>query len=249
MKLLNALRSLVFYAGYALTLILSSVLMTVLGVLTFRKAAQWIGVAWCRLALWWARVVCGIRYEVTGRENIPAGGVLVLAKHESVWETLLLQSLFYPAATVLKRELLWIPFFGWGLRFSDPIAINRAEPTNALKAVLRQGADRLRNGRRIVIFPEGTRARPGEALPYSVGGAMLAVRTGVPVVPVALNSGDCWPRGTMIKTPGLIRVVIGRPLDVTDLSAKALNAQVEEWIEAQVRGLREAALTSLPAPT
>lgn len=247
MTLLCLLRSLLFYAGYAAALVVASLLMSLLGLVGRRDLAQRIGVAWCRIAVWWARISCGIRYEVSGREHIPEGAVLVLAKHESAWETLFLQSQFHPAATVLKRELLWIPFFGWALRFFDPIAINRAERSNALKVVLRQGVEKLRQGGRIVIFPEGTRARPGESLPYSVGGAMLAVRAGVPVLPVALNSGDCWPRGSLIKRPGLIRVVIGRPLEAFGQAPKAFNSEVQEWIEAQVRALRGGAPVVLPA--
>lgn len=245
MTFLYALRSLAFYAGYVLSLVIASVVMTVTGSCGLRRAARGAGVLWCRFALAWARLTCGIRYEVSGREHIPDGAVLVLAKHESAWETLFLQSQFNPATTVLKRELLWIPFFGWGLRYFDPISINRAERTNALKALLRQGVAALREGRRIVIFPEGTRARPGETLPYSVGGAMVAAKAGVPIVPVALNSGDCWPRGTLIKRPGLIRVVIGPPLAAQGQAPKELTARVQEWIEAQVRDMRQAALPAV----
>lgn len=244
MKLVYVLRSILFYVGYAASLVVASLLMTLLGVLGRRESALYAGAVWCRFALAWARFACGVRYQVSGLENIPEGPVLVLAKHESAWETLLLQSLFYPTTTVLKRELLWIPFFGWGLRYCDPIAIDRRERANALKAVLRQGADRLAAGRCILIFPEGTRARPGQTLPYSVGGAMLAVRAGVPVVPVALNSGDCWPRG-LIKTPGLIQVVIGEPIESFGQAPKVLNARVEEWIEAQVSALRAPVIASL----
>jgi len=227
-----ALRSLLFYAGYALTLILHSLLDTLIALFS-RDAAYRFGIAWCRFALWWARISCGIRYEVTGTEHIPAGACVVLSKHESVWETLFLQTLFFPATTVLKRELLWIPFFGWALRLLKPIAINRGAPSQALKAVLRQGEERLAAGFRIIIFPEGTRALPGQQLPYNVGGAMLAARAGVPIVPVAHNSGDCWPRGTLIKRPGTIRVVIGAPIDSKDCPAKTLNARARDWIEAE----------------
>jgi 1-acyl-sn-glycerol-3-phosphate acyltransferase len=183
---------------------------------------------------------------VTGIENIPAGACVVLSKHESAWETLYLQSLLVPATTVLKRELLSIPFFGWALRLLNPIAINRGEPAQALKAVLRQGEERLAAGRRIIIFPEGTRARPGEQLPYNVGGAMLAARTGFPLLPVSLNSSDCWPRGTMIKRPGVIQVVIGAPIDSHGTPAKALNARARDWIEAERAAMGHAAST--PAP-
>lgn len=246
MRMVFVLRSLVFYLGYASSLVLASLVMSLLGALRQREAALRAGALWCRFALAWARLACGLRYEVSGLENIPEGPVLVMARHESAWETLLLQSLFHPAATVLKRELLWIPVFGWGLYFCDPIAIDRRERGNSLKTLLRQGGERLSSGRRVVIFPEGTRARPGERLPYSAGGAMLAVRAGVPVLPVALNSGDCWPRGRLVKTPGLIRVVIGEPMASFGQPPKVLNAQVQAWIEAQVELLRQAPASATP---
>ncbi|HCT40657.1 MAG TPA: 1-acyl-sn-glycerol-3-phosphate acyltransferase [Moraxellaceae bacterium] len=205
-----------------------------------------ICVAWCGFGVWWARIACGIRYEVTGAENIPDGACVVLSKHESAWETLFLQSLLFPSTTVLKRELLSIPFFGWALRLLNPIAINRGEPAQALKAVLRQGEERLASGRRIIIFPEGTRARPGEQLPYNVGGAMLAARTGVPLLPVSLNSGDCWPRGTMLKRPGVIQVVIGAPIDSHGTPAKVLNARARDWIEAERATMSRIATATAP---
>lgn len=240
------LRSLLFYVGYSLSMILQSVLASCIGLFS-RDAAFRFCVAWCGFAVWWARVSCGIRYEIKGMENIPAGACVVLSKHESAWETMLLQTLFFPAATVLKRELLWIPFFGWALRLLNPIAINRGEPSQALKAVLRQGEALLANGRRIIIFPEGTRALPGQQLPYNVGGAMLAARAGVPVLPVALNSGDFWPRGTMIKRPGVIQVVIGAPIDSHGIPAKVLNVRARDWIEAE-RATLSGPLTAIREP-
>jgi len=237
MKVWLVLRSLLFYVGYSLSMIFQSTSATIIGLFS-RQAAYAFCLAWCRFGVWWARVCCGIRFVVTGIENIPPGACVVLAKHESAWETLFLQSLFSPSTTVLKRELLSIPFFGWALRLLNPIAINRGEPAQALKTVLRQGGLRLADGRRIIIFPEGTRSRPGEQLPYNVGGAMLACRTGVPVIPVCLNSGDCWPRGTLIKQPGTIHVVIGAPMDSTGTSAKVLNTLAQGWIEAERTRLR-----------
>lgn len=239
------LRSLVFYVGYSLSMIVQSVLASVVGVFS-RDMAYRICVAWCGFGVWWARIACGIRYEVTGAENIPDGACVVLSKHESAWETLFLQSLLFPSTTVLKRELLSIPFFGWALRLLNPIAINRGEPAQALKAVLRQGEERLASGRRIIIFPEGTRARPGEQLPYNVGGAMLAARTGVPLLPVSLNSGDCWPRGTMLKRPGVIQVVIGTPIDSHGTPAKVLNAHARDWIEAERATMSRIATATAP---
>jgi 1-acyl-sn-glycerol-3-phosphate acyltransferase len=233
------LRSILFYVGYAISVIIVGGLSPILGLFLPRDwVMRGLCIPWCDWAVWWARVTCGIRFRVIGREHIPAGACVVLSKHQSAWETLYVQSLFYPAATVLKQELLSIPFFGWGLRAFEPIAINRAEPNSALKAVIRQGEEKLKLGRRVVIFPEGTRTLPGEVTTYSVGGAMLATKTGALAVPVALNSGDCWPRGKLIKTPGLITVVIGEPIDSTQLGTKALNEKARQWIEQTVAEIR-----------
>jgi len=231
------LRSLVFYVGYSITMITTSLLACLTGLFMPRLwVMRQVCVRWCDLSIWWARVCCGVRYRVVGLENIPEGSCVVLSKHQSAWETLFLQSLFFPAATVSKQELLAIPFFGWGLRFFDPIAINRSEPSVALKAIIRQGTEKLAIGRRVVIFPEGTRTLPGEDSTYNVGGAMLATKTKAMVLPVALNSGDCWPRGTIIKKPGLITVTIGAPIDSSAYSTRELNEKVKQWIETTLAG-------------
>jgi 1-acyl-sn-glycerol-3-phosphate acyltransferase len=227
-----ALRSLLFYAGYVLIMVVQPLVGFLL---YYLLPARWLR-AWlvsaCRVAVWWAKVSCGIRYRVEGAGNIPAGACVVLSKHQSAWETLFLQAYLEPTTTVAKRELLRIPFFGWGMALTGPIAIDRDKPSQALKDVIRQGSEHLAAGKRVIIFPEGTRTLPGEQREYSAGGAMLAVRAGVPVLPVALNSASCWPRGTLIKKPGLIRVVIGEPLPAAGSTAKALNAQARAWIES-----------------
>lgn len=224
-------RSLLFYAGYALIMVAQSFIgLLIAPFVPYRWLRAWL-VSACWAAIWWARIACGIRFEVVGAENIPAGSCVVLAKHQSAWETLFLQAYLQPATTVAKRELLRIPFFGWGMALTRPIAIDRGKPSQALKELIRKGAEHLANGRRVIIFPEGTRMRPGEQGEYSAGGAMLAVRAAVPVVPVALNSGDCWPRGTLLKKPGLIRVQFGAPIEAANTTAKSLNEQVRDWIE------------------
>lgn len=235
MTLIYALRSLLFYIGYSVSLIFFSSLAIVCSLILPRRVAFMLCVYWCQFSLWWARIACGIEYKIIGAENIPPGSYIILAKHQSAWETLFLQAKFYPAAVVVKRELLWIPFFGWALRFSDPIAINRAEPSSALKSLLRLGDEKLKAGGRIAIFPEGTRTLPGDTnTDYSVGGAMLACRSKATVIPMAHNAGDFWPRSTLIKRPGLITVVIGPAINAGDYSAKALNAEVSTWIEARM---------------
>lgn len=242
-RLWYALRSLVFYVGYALIMVLQPLVGILLYyLLPSRWLRAWL-VSACRVAVWWARVSCGIRYRVEGMENIPAGACVVLAKHQSAWETLFLQAYLEPTTTVAKRELLRIPFFGWGMALTNPIAIDRDKPAQALKDVIRQGGEQLAAGKRVIIFPEGTRTLPGEQREYSAGGAMLAVKSNVSVLPVALNSAACWPRGTLIKKPGLIRVVFGAPIVTQGRSTKVVNEEARVWIEST-----SAALLTNPGP-
>ncbi len=190
---------------------------------------------WARLMVLAARVICGIRYRVIGTENIPPEPCIILAKHQSAWETLAFQAIFPPHVWVLKRELLRVPFFGWGLAMLSPIAIDRTSGTRALKQTLEQGRERLRSGFFIVIFPEGTRIAPGARSRYHPGGAWLAIKTGVPVLPVAHNAGEFWRRNAFLKYPGMITVSIGAPIPPRGLEAEALIAQVENWIEREMR--------------
>ena len=193
--------------------------------------------SWSRMVIWMARVVCGIEYEVRGLENLPARPSIVLAKHQSAWETLAFEVFLPPQVWVIKRELLWVPFFGWGLAMMSPIAIDRTAGRKALAQLLDQGRQRLAQGFWIVIFPEGHRFPPGEKGSYHIGGAWLATRTGAPVIPIALNSGYLWPRHSGLKYPGKITVSIGEPVDPSETSAEELNRRVEDWIEAEVSRL------------
>jgi 1-acyl-sn-glycerol-3-phosphate acyltransferase len=197
---------------------------------------------WARWNLAAARVICGIRYRVMGAEHIPREPCIILAKHQSAWETLAFQAIFPPQVWVVKRELLRVPFFGWGLAMLSPIAIDRDAGVRALRQTLEQGRDRLRNGFSIVIFPEGTRVAPGARGTYHPGGAWLAVRTGTPVVPVAHDSGHCWGRNAFLKYPGLITVSIGAPLATAGASAEEIHARVVRWIEAEMERLGESSL-------
>jgi len=191
---------------------------------------------WARSMLWWLKVTCNIRYEITGLENIPHSPTIILSKHQSAWETFAFQAIFPTQVYVLKRELLWIPIFGWGLAMSSPIAINRAAGREALKQLVEKGKDRLAKGLWVVIFPEGTRIAPKKRGKYHIGGAWLAVHTQTPVLPVAHNAGDFWPKG-FIKTPGVIQIHIGKPIQTTGLKTDVLNQQVENWIEAEMETL------------
>ena len=189
---------------------------------------------WARSMIWWLRITCNIRHEVSGLENLPDTPSIILSKHQSAWETLAFQAIFPTQVYVLKRELLWIPIFGWGLAMSSPIAIDRSAGREALKKLVTNGAARLKNGLWVVIFPEGTRKAPGEKGKYQIGGAWLATHTQTQVVPVAHNAGRCWPKNSFIKKPGVIRLHIGKPIATAGIKADALNQQVEHWIESEM---------------
>jgi 1-acyl-sn-glycerol-3-phosphate acyltransferase len=194
---------------------------------------------WARSMIWWLRVTCNVRHEISGMENIPNRPCIILAKHQSAWETFAFQAIFPTQVYVLKRELLWIPIFGWGLAMTSPIAINRASGREALKQLVSKGQARLAQGLWVVIFPEGTRMRPHQQGKYHIGGAWLACQTKTPVLPVAHNAGHCWPKG-FIKQAGVIKLHIGPAIATADLKADALNLKVEQWIEAQMQVINAA---------
>ena len=189
---------------------------------------------WAHLMLFLLRIICGIRYRVIGAEHIPKTPSIVLSKHQSAWETLAFQQIFPAQVWVLKKELLLVPFFGWGLAMTSPIAIDRSSKKAALKQIVEQGKDRLKRGFWIVVFPEGTRIAPGKKGRYGIGGAWLATHTGAPVVPVAHNAGHFWGKNALIKLPGTITVSIGAPIDPAGMEPGELNASVESWIETEM---------------
>ena len=193
---------------------------------------------WSRLIVWLARIILGIEWRVEGRENLPSRPAVILAKHQSAWETLAFQHIFPPQVHVLKRELLWIPFFGWGLALMSPIAIDRRRGHSALRFMAKRGQQRLDQGFWVVVFPEGTRVAPGETREYQIGGAWLAAESGAPVVPVAHNAGYYWPRHGLLKRRGTIRVVIGEPLPTAGVGPREINEQVQRWVESQVERIK-----------
>jgi len=188
---------------------------------------------WSRLVVRLAQRILGIDWRVEGHENLPTRPAVILAKHQSAWETLAFQLIFPPQVHVLKRELLWIPFFGWGLALMSPIAIDRSRGVKALRNVARRGSERLEQGFWVVVFPEGTRVAPGERRAYQLGGAWLAAASGAPVVPVAHNAGLFWPRNAFLKRAGTVTIRIGPSIDPANRKPHEINALAEAWIENQ----------------
>ena len=226
-------RSLLFAAGAYASVLVFGPLALLTFLLPLRARFGFVS-QWARFSLWWLEKTCHLGFEVEGRENIPATAAVVMCKHQSAWETLALQTVFRPQTWVLKRELLWVPLFGWGLAALAPIAIDRRAGRRAMDQVVRQGADRLARGIWVVVFPEGTRVAPGERGRYRIGGAVLAEHTGSPVVPVAHNAGEYWPRRGFVKRPGTIRMVIGPPIPASGRAAAEILADVQGWIEGTV---------------
>ena len=195
-------------------------------------------VGWPRLAVWGAKVILGIRWQWKGKHNLPDGPAILLSKHQSAWETL-----FFPGymprelCFVYKKELHMIPFFGWGLALLRMIPIDRSKGRDAFEQVVRVGQQRINDGRWPILFPEGTRIAPGKAGRYKMGGALLASRTKTPIIPVAHNAGECWPRRAFVKKPGLITVSIGPLIYPDGLTPEELNQKVQNWIESEMRVL------------
>lgn len=192
---------------------------------------------WVHMTSWLTERLLGIRYRVIGGENIVPGAAVILAKHQSAWETIMLQEIFDEPLFVWKRELKYLPFFGWALATQPSISIDRKAGKDALKQLVDQGRLRLGQGYPIIIFPEGTRVAPGHKKRYKIGGAHLAAATGAPVMPVALNSGEFWRRNAFFKRPGTVTVSIGPAIDPAGLSAEEINRRAEAWMENEMRNI------------
>ena len=193
--------------------------------------------AWPKCHVWLLKILCNLKYEVTGLENLPGGAAIVLAKHQSTYETFALPFLFPPYTWVLKRELMWVPLFGWGMALLKPIALDRGAGRKAMEQLINQGRERLDSGLWVVIFPEGTRIPVGKKGRYRLGGPVLAHETGYPVVPVAHNAGTFWPKRGLVIKPGVVKIVIGSAIDSKNKSAEQIKQLTEDWIEKTVQQL------------
>ncbi|MYL24676.1 lysophospholipid acyltransferase family protein [Vreelandella massiliensis] len=237
--MINILRSAVFYLGYFTVMLLCGVLFLPISPFLPLSARYRLLNLYNYFIVVWFRWACGVRYEIEGRENLPSGPCVIQANHQCEWETVFLQVMKPPVCTVLKKELLKIPIFGWALRLLHPIALDRSKPARAMKQVLTQGEARLRSGLSVLIFPEGTRVDPGVRKRYNKSGSVIACRAGVPVLPVAHNAGERWPGRDWVKRPGVLRVRIGAPIDTTDKTPDGVMQEVEAWVEGQLKEISE----------
>jgi 1-acyl-sn-glycerol-3-phosphate acyltransferase len=201
----------------------------------------WMAARWLRWAIEGARVIMGIRYRISGMEHLPVGQrspAILLVKHQSTYETFLMPTIMpHPLAYVFKRELLYVPFFGWAMGRLDMIHIDRSQRAQAFNKVVAQGKELLAQGVWIIMFPEGTRIPRGQKGTYKTGGTRLAIETGAPVIPIAVTSAKCWPRKAFIKRPGVVDVSIGKPIDSAGREPEELMREVEAWIESEMRRL------------
>lgn len=222
------IRSILFWPGYIFSIVVFCSLLTIFFFIPQRNLSFISGLL-AKSVLGWLAISCNIRHEIEGIENIPEEAFIAMGNHQSSWETSACQLFFNPATWVAKRELLWIPIFGWGLWAIKPIALDRSAGRKAIEKLLKQGEDRLKNGISIIIFPEGTRISPDEQPPFKVGASLLAARTGVQIVPFAHDAGKYWTKG-FLKHPGTIKIVIGKPIDTKGMKADEINKVVEAWV-------------------
>ncbi|MCB1788985.1 MAG: 1-acyl-sn-glycerol-3-phosphate acyltransferase [Gammaproteobacteria bacterium] len=235
------LRSVIYFATMVISVVVFGLTIALVGWFVPGVVSDRLATTWGRVNLWLQRTICGLGYRLEGAENLPDGPCIIMAKHQSTWETIGLRGLLKPEQSwVLKQELMRIPIFGWGLRFARSIPIDRAAGRKAVFKVVDDGKARLAEGRYVIIFPEGTRTAPGERKRYGVGGAVLAERSGVAVVPIAHNAGVFWRRRGVKKYPGTIQVKVGPPITSEGRKAAEIMRDVEEWIEAEVEKMPQA---------
>ncbi|MDD0811415.1 lysophospholipid acyltransferase family protein [Curvibacter sp. RS43] len=245
---MSLLRSILHALWMLVTVMPWALIMLVASIWRRGKPLWWMAVRWLRWATDGARVILGIQVKVIGRENLPVGETapaILLVKHQSTFETFLMPTLMpHPLAYVFKKELLYVPFFGWAMGRLDMIHIDRSQRAQAFNKVVAQGKRLLAQGIWIIMFPEGTRIPRGQKGQYKSGGTRLAIETGAPVIPVAVTSAKCWPRKAFIKRPGLVEVSIGKPIPSQGRQPDELMREVEAWIEAEMRRLDPEAYAS-----
>ena len=248
---MNFIRSVLHLLWMAVTVVPWALFVVVVSYFVSSTRLYWICAAWLRLAIQGGTVILGIRNRIQGLENLPQGSkdpAVLLVKHQSVWETFLMPTIMpHPLAYVFKKELLSIPFFGWAMGRLDMIHIDRSQRARAFAKVVQQGRRLMQEGVWVIMFPEGTRIARGQQGDYKTGGTRLAIAAGVPVIPIAVTSGRCWPAKAFVKRPGVVDISIGQPIASAGRDADSLMAEVEAWIEAEMHRLDPEAY-GLPPP-
>ncbi|MCX7088167.1 MAG: lysophospholipid acyltransferase family protein [Methylococcales bacterium] len=235
----NYIGSTLLFIGICITATIIGVLLITGMIFPFSVRIK-IGHIWCAVISWMTKVFCGLTYEVEGLENIhPEQPAIILSNHQSAWETLALRYILPTHSVVIKKELLYLPVWGWSLLTLKSIVIDRNNLKSSLRSLLGNGARYLNEGLWVLIFPEGTRAAPGEVMKFNIGGAMLAHKTGYPIIPVAHNAGDFWPRYSFFKYPGVIKVKIGAAIETKGRKAADINTEAEDWIRQALKEIRQ----------
>ena len=230
---MKILRSSIFYIGYISSGVVASLIACIVGPFIGLDKRLKLFAIWPRFANWFLNFTCDIQVEVIGRENLPNEPCVIVSNHQGQWETFSMQYLFHPLCTLLKKELLYIPFWGWAMKMLNPIAINRDKPKEAILQTLEEGSNRLKEGMYVLLFPEGTRVKAGRVGNYARSSFELAKRNNVKILPLCHNSGDCWPAHKFIKHPGRIKLIIGESFFVED-SKRSAN-EVKEWVEKKLQ--------------
>ena len=248
---LAVVRSVVFLLWMALTVIPWATMSIVASLFLRGSRLYWLTTGWLRLAVWGARVICGVEHRLVGLENLQradkAGGLVLLPKHQSTWETFAFPCLMpHPLCYVFKRELIYIPFFGWAMARLDMVHIDRSRRAEAWRRVAEQGRHHMGNGNWVIMFPEGTRIPRGERGVYKSGGTRLAIDAGVPVLPIAVTSARCWPRKSFVLRPGVIDVSIGPMISPQGRRPDEVMREVEDWIETEMQRLDPEAYVAAP---
>lgn len=225
-------RSVLFYLGEALSTVPFFIIAMIALPMPAKTRSRLIA-GWAMFVTWWLKVTCGLKYEVVGMENVPDEPCVFASNHQSTWETITLQTFLPPMAWVLKKELFIIPFFGWGLWATRSIAIDRKDRASARDQVTRQGQEKIKEGRYVLIFPEGTRTAYGEIGNYKRGASMLARAANVDIVPIAHNAGKYWERNSLWIKPGTIKCVIGPKITIGDKRDRDVTQEIKDWIVAQ----------------
>ena len=226
---MTILRSTIFYFGYLGSGFLASIIACFIGPFISLEKRLKLFALWPKFTNWYLHLTCGIKVNVIGQENLPNSPCVIVSNHQGQWETFSMQYLFHPVCTLLKKELLYIPLWGWAMKMLHPIAINRGKPKEAIVQTLEEGSERLKRGLYVLLFPEGTRVKAGRVGKYARSGFELAKRNNVKILPLCHNSGDCWPAHKFIKKPGTINLYIGEPFFVED--SKESAEEVQQWVE------------------